>query len=216
MNHPIRIAAVAAAPDADGFTRLDLADERFINCAPAWMLAHRPVVGSYVMEAIAEHGCEWIVLAPQALLLSVEIATLSLNPGDVLVATTQGPIERDDAERLRRHLKSILPNGAECIVKTRDIEFAVITPEPERKYTFDQFVQYGRDNGGNIVGGMPWSFQFHGRPVSHENDNCYLITTKAGKTMRFERGDVLVLGADDFITITSIAEHSVMKPEAAQ
>jgi Lar family restriction alleviation protein len=33
---------------------------------------------------------------------------------------------------------------------------------------------------------LPWSFQFHGLPVTHENDNCYLITAPTG-TVRVER-----------------------------
>ncbi len=59
--------------------------------------------------------------------------------------------------------------------------------------TFDDFVQYGRDNGGNIVNGMPWSFTYKGRAVSHENDKCYLITLidGAGTTLRFTPDDTL-------------------------
>ena len=43
--------------------------------------------------------------------------------------------------------------------------------------TFAELVQYGRDNGANIVNGMPWSFHYKGQPVSHENDSCYLVGT---------------------------------------
>lgn len=72
--------------------------------------------------------------------------------------------------------------------------------------TFDELVQYGRDSGGNIVNGMPWSFQYvvqyldkdgtpHARshPITHENDDCYLVATLEG-TMRFDRGDMLITG----------------------
>jgi hypothetical protein len=63
-----------------------------------------------------------------------------------------------------------------------------------RTYTFDEFVQYGRDNGANIVGGMPWSFQFHGHAVTHENDARYLICAQPGqRDLRFTPGDVLVI-----------------------
>jgi hypothetical protein len=58
--------------------------------------------------------------------------------------------------------------------------------------TFDEFVQYGRDNGANIVSGMPWSFSFHGHPVTHENDRCYLIGVNDGQ-VRFTPDDVLVV-----------------------
>ena len=59
--------------------------------------------------------------------------------------------------------------------------------------TFDQFVQYGRESGGNIVNGMPWSFQYNGHPITHENDQCYLIPTLEG-TMRFTPDDMLITG----------------------
>jgi hypothetical protein len=42
--------------------------------------------------------------------------------------------------------------------------------------TFDEFVEYGKANGGNIVDGMPWSFTFDGYSVSHENNDCYIIS----------------------------------------
>jgi len=69
-------------------------------------------------------------------------------------------------------------------------------PSPETTYTFDQFVAYGIANGGNVVDGMPWSFAFHGRPVSHENNDRYLITTREGKTLDFHRGETLHVDAD--------------------
>jgi hypothetical protein len=59
--------------------------------------------------------------------------------------------------------------------------------------TFEQLVQHGRDNGGNIVDGMPWSFEYKGHPITHENDQCYLIPTKEG-TMRFTPDDMLITG----------------------
>lgn len=59
--------------------------------------------------------------------------------------------------------------------------------------TFDELVRHGlaeclaehRDD--SIVNGMPWSFTYKGMPVSHENDDCYIV---AG--VRFERGQVLL------------------------
>lgn len=59
--------------------------------------------------------------------------------------------------------------------------------------TFDELVQYGRDHGANIVGGMPWSFQYAGHPITHENDDCYLIPTLEG-TMKMGRSDMLITG----------------------
>lgn len=59
--------------------------------------------------------------------------------------------------------------------------------------TFDELVQFGLANGANVVNGMPWSFQYKGQPITHENDNCYLVPTLEG-TMKFERGDMLITG----------------------
>lgn len=59
--------------------------------------------------------------------------------------------------------------------------------------TFDELVAHGLANGANVVNDMPWSFDYKGQPITHENDDCYLIPTLEG-TMRFERGDMLITG----------------------
>lgn len=59
--------------------------------------------------------------------------------------------------------------------------------------TFDELVQYGKDNGGNIVNGMPWHFEYKGHPITHENDQCYLILTLEG-THHFTPQDMLITG----------------------
>lgn len=59
--------------------------------------------------------------------------------------------------------------------------------------TFDELVQHGIDSGAPIFDGMPWSFYYQGHPVTHENDDCYLIPTLEG-TMKFNRGDMLITG----------------------
>jgi hypothetical protein len=59
--------------------------------------------------------------------------------------------------------------------------------------TFDELVEHGKASGANIVNNMPWSFSYAGHPISHENDNCYLIPTLEG-TMRMDRGDMLITG----------------------
>jgi hypothetical protein len=61
--------------------------------------------------------------------------------------------------------------------------------------TFDDLVQYGKSHGGNIVNGMPWSFDYAGYPITHENDGCYLIPTLEG-TMKFTREDMLITGVN--------------------
>lgn len=68
--------------------------------------------------------------------------------------------------------------------------------ELQKMISFDEFIQHGRDNGANIVNGMPWSWKINGKAITHENDDRYLIETIDGlKTfepgqslMAFERG----------------------------
>lgn len=59
--------------------------------------------------------------------------------------------------------------------------------------TFNEFVEYGKNNGGNIENGMPWSFHYNGHPVTHENDECYLIPTLEG-TYKLTPDDMLITG----------------------
>lgn len=57
--------------------------------------------------------------------------------------------------------------------------------------TFDEFVDYGRHSGANIVNSMPWSFVYKEYPVSHETDTRYLISTPDG-TINFTDDDMLI------------------------
>jgi hypothetical protein len=59
--------------------------------------------------------------------------------------------------------------------------------------TFDQLVEHGISCGVSLNNGMPWSFSYGGQPVTHENDNQYLIPTLEG-IMAFNRGDMLITG----------------------
>ena len=59
--------------------------------------------------------------------------------------------------------------------------------------TFDELVEHGRLSRAAQQNGMPWSFEYGGHAVTHENDDCYLIPTLEG-TMRFDRGDMLITG----------------------
>ena len=61
--------------------------------------------------------------------------------------------------------------------------------------TFGELVDYGRNNGANIVNGMPWHFKYQGQPITHESDQCYLIPTLEG-LMRFTPEDVLITGVN--------------------
>lgn len=59
--------------------------------------------------------------------------------------------------------------------------------------TFDEFVEYGKGCAKNIVSGMPWSFDYKGHPITHENDQCYLIPTLEG-THHMTPLDMLITG----------------------
>ena len=61
--------------------------------------------------------------------------------------------------------------------------------------TFDELVEYGKDNGGNIVNEMPWSFNYKGHLITHENDECYLIPNAAGME-KFTPSDMLITGVN--------------------
>ena len=62
------------------------------------------------------------------------------------------------------------------------------TPPEYADITWDMFIQYGIDHTDNIVNGMPWSFDFFGHPVTHENDKLYLIDSG---DIQFTYGDRL-------------------------
>lgn len=112
--------------------------------------------------------------------------------------------------QLAEQLEQLLPDGPEKsagmrkLLEAKDcfVRSALDVPKPaaasidtSRTFTFAQFVQYGRDNGGNIVGGMPWSFNFHGHPVTHENDKCYLVGVSDGQ-VRFTPDFTLIVKPD--------------------
>lgn len=59
--------------------------------------------------------------------------------------------------------------------------------------TFDELVEYGKANGGNIVNGMPWIFDYKGHSITHENDELYLIPTLEG-VHNFTPADMLITG----------------------
>jgi hypothetical protein len=59
--------------------------------------------------------------------------------------------------------------------------------------TFDDLVDYGKGQTSNIVDGMPWSFTYKGHPITHENDQCYLIPTLEG-SHNMTPADMLITG----------------------
>jgi len=59
--------------------------------------------------------------------------------------------------------------------------------------TFAELVEHGRANGANIVNGTPWSWEYNGHHITHENDGCYLIPTLEG-VMKMSASDMLITG----------------------
>lgn len=77
-------------------------------------------------------------------------------------------------------------------------------PAP-RRWSFDDLVEYGRltseVQGENR---MPWSFTLEGHPVTHENDDLYLISLP-DRTLRFRRGDMLESQASGSLRVIRFA-----------
>ena len=58
--------------------------------------------------------------------------------------------------------------------------------------TFEELVAYGRTQTED-TNGMPWSFDYKGQPITHEDDQCYLIPTLEG-SMKMTPEDMLITG----------------------
>jgi hypothetical protein len=56
-----------------------------------------------------------------------EIGKLQLQNGDVLVVKTDRPMSQDVTERVRKHLKSLLPQGITIMIIDRGVELSVLT-----------------------------------------------------------------------------------------
>lgn len=59
--------------------------------------------------------------------------------------------------------------------------------------TFGELVEFGLNNGANVVNGMPWSFTMNGYPITHASDTSYLITTLEGDHL-MTTSDMLIIG----------------------
>lgn len=68
-------------------------------------------------------------------------------------------------------------------------------PVVVKAITFDELVEHGRASmrDADPRQRMPWSFTFAGHPITHENDECYLIPTLEG-TMKMTPADMLIVG----------------------
>lgn len=67
--------------------------------------------------------------------------------------------------------------------------------------TFDELIEHARSNGSKnpfMADGLPWSFTYQGYPVSHENDECYLINTEDG-TQRVTPQDMIITNSKGIV-----------------
>lgn len=70
--------------------------------------------------------------------------------------------------------------------------------------TFADFVEYGKQNSTNIAeNGMPWSFEFKGYPVTHENDKVYVIFNHE-KSILFKHHEILLIEPNDKLSSIDI------------
>lgn len=146
-KHRILAAQILAINQHDTAPLFQLTtDAESVQVDRAWMQKHNPVVGGHV------------TIAP-----------------DTGIAGYLGAVE--------------LPTGFDLVGMvdlTPPAEQGQALPEPElpvtppafATYTFDQFVEQLRACPTTTYGdnGMPWSSQFWNRPVTHERDDCYLIS----------------------------------------
>jgi hypothetical protein len=48
-------------------------------------------------------------------------------------------------------------------------------PKPLNAITFDDFIKFGLGSTTNIVDGKPWSFEFNGQPVTHQDNDTFQV-----------------------------------------
>ena len=74
--------------------------------------------------------------------------------------------------------------------------------------TFDELVQYGLTQTGNVYNNMPWSFEYMGVPITHETDDCYII----GGTERFTKNHLLVIKNNEISVVEKDAFELISEP----
>lgn len=110
-----------------------------------------------------------------------------------------------DVAALNRNLdaeRSVLEGGAANDTVAGDAVVAEAKPVVvEYTYSFDDLVNMGRSQGATGMGpnNMPGSFKCGGHPVTHENDNCYLV---GGDATPMWRGQTLALNSDGTYTVS--------------
>ncbi len=66
--------------------------------------------------------------------------------------------------------------------------FFIKKPIKVEAITFDELVKYAKENSG-----FPhWNFEYKGKVITHENDECYIVPTDEGNM--FFTQDMLITG----------------------
>ena len=83
-------------------------------------------------------------------------------------------------------------------------------PKNVSVYTFDEFVQYGIEHEeAELHNGMPWSFDFYGYAVTHEDNECYILNG----FYEFQKGQMLVVDKFGTCKAYDIAEFEELFEE---
>lgn len=70
--------------------------------------------------------------------------------------------------------------------------------------TWDEFLAYGRgQTGTKMKNDIPWHFEINGNCVTHERDDCYLITSIFGDCQTFTPDDMLIIEEKRSVTVRS-------------
>lgn len=65
--------------------------------------------------------------------------------------------------------------------------------------SFQEFIDYGKRNTENIYNGIPWSFDFLGRKVTHETDDSYIISSYDGTNLLFTKNQMLLIENNELV-----------------
>lgn len=128
---------------------------------------------------------------------------LDIKPGDVKFFHA----ESTQAEQLKA---APLIKGELGVV---DSDIRIV--RESKRYTFDEFLEYGRDycrrHEKSLRLNIPWSFRFHGWPVTHERDGLYLIGDSL-TTHHFNEADEISVLSDGTFRIHSAALETLGEP----
>lgn len=192
---------IAYGPDLAGFVieHIDLISAA-VPTFPAWakaiilLIAHGAVL---VLRPIKQSN-----MPPEAVPVAVvnvpAVVAVDNPPGAPVAVPTAVAVQPIDGAKVQAVYERLVPSAP--------------VPEPaglaeipgRRLWTFDEFLVFGRDNAVTLVDGMPWSFTFEGRAVTHEHDGLYLIND-GPLTLQFRPGDALAVGPGQRIEVLAKA-----------